>query len=112
MLVVGDGLGPAGFVTIHDDGDHKASIGLIAVSARARSRGVGVNLAKAAVDWAHHEGFTDISVVTQGCNVPAQRAFQRAGFITGNVAVWLHKWYTYPPADAIPFEAPAMEQRA
>jgi dTDP-4-amino-4,6-dideoxy-D-galactose acyltransferase len=93
VRMVGDGLGPAGFVTIHDDGDHQASIGLIAVAERARGRGVGLNLTRAAVDWAYHEGFTDISVVTQGCNVPAQRTFQRAGFITGNVAVWLHRWY-------------------
>jgi ribosomal protein S18 acetylase RimI-like enzyme len=93
VRMVNDGIGPAGFVTIHDDGEHRASIGLIAVAKRARSRGVGLNLTKAAVDWAYHEGFTDISVVTQGCNDAAQRTFQRAGFVTSNVAVWLHKWY-------------------
>jgi dTDP-4-amino-4,6-dideoxy-D-galactose acyltransferase len=93
VLMIGDGLGPAGFVTVHDDGDDAASIGLIALDERIRGRGMGTNLSRAAVTWAYDEGFKTISVVTQGCNVPAQRAFQRAGFITGNVAVWLHKWY-------------------
>jgi dTDP-4-amino-4,6-dideoxy-D-galactose acyltransferase len=93
VLMVGDGIGPAGFVTIHDDGDNEASIGLIAVSARCRGRGMGINLTRAAVDWAYREKFDAISVVTQGCNIVAQRTFQRVGFITNDVHVWLHKWY-------------------
>lgn len=93
VLMIGDGLGPAGFVTIHDDGDREASIGLIATAPRIRGRGMGLNLTHAAVDWAYRENFETITVVTQGCNIPAQRAFQRAGFVTESVDVWLHKWY-------------------
>jgi dTDP-4-amino-4,6-dideoxy-D-galactose acyltransferase len=54
---------------------------------------MGINLTRAAVDWAYREKFDAISVVTQGCNIVAQRTFQRVGFITNNVHVWLHKWY-------------------
>lgn len=92
VLMVGDGSGPAGFVTIHDDGD-SASIGLIAVAEHVRGQKMGSNLTRAAVNWAYRFGFPRITVVTQGANVPAQRAFQSAGFVTESTDIWLHKWY-------------------
>lgn len=92
ILMVGDGAGPAAFVTVRID-DEEASIVLIAVADDRRGIGVGVNLTRAAVNHAHSLGIPRISVVTQGCNIPAQRAFQGAGFVTSAVDVWLHKWY-------------------
>ena len=92
ILVVGDGLGPAGFVTVKMD-SAEASIVLIAVAEHARGRGVGLNLTRAAVDHAHRSGIPRISVVTQGCNIAAQRSFQGAGFATSSIDVWLHKRY-------------------
>lgn len=92
VLMIGDGSGPAGFVTVHVD-DNVASIGLIAVAERARGRRLGSGLTRAAVDWAHKQGVPRITVVTQGCNLASQRAFQRAGFVTEKVDVWMHKHY-------------------
>lgn len=84
--------GSTGFVTIHVDGS-EASIGLIAVHEDARGKQLGSSLSRAAVHWAFQQGLETISVVTQGCNIPAQRAFQSAGFVTRKTEVWLHKWY-------------------
>jgi ribosomal protein S18 acetylase RimI-like enzyme len=92
ILMVGDGGGPAGFVTI-DLRTEVASIVLIAVAEHARGRGIGANLARAAVNHAYHLGIPKISVVTQGCNIPSQRAFTAAGFRIESSSVWLHKWY-------------------
>lgn len=91
ILVVGDGRGPAGFVTIHRNDDN-ASIGLIAIAEHVRERGVGQSLASSAIGWAAQDGAKRMTVVTQGCNVPAQRAFQAAGFRTSQTDVWLHRW--------------------
>ncbi len=93
VLMVGDGLGPAGFVTVKMVPGDEASIVLIAVAEHARGRGIGENLTRAAVNHAHHAGIPRISVVTQGCNIPSQRAFQAAGFRVESSSVWLHKWY-------------------
>ncbi len=98
VLMVGDGGGPAGFVTVKmvpgpEASDVPASIVLIAVAEHARGRGLGENLTRAAVNLAHHAGFPRISVVTQGCNIPSQRAFQAAGFRIESSSVWLHNWY-------------------
>ncbi len=92
VLMVGDGDSPAGFVTVKFDGD-LASIVLIAVAEQHRGRGLGLNLTHAAVNYAYLRGFPKISVVTQGCNMASQRAFQAAGFRITEAAVWLHKWY-------------------
>ncbi len=92
VLMVGDGRGPAGFVTVKFDGD-QASIVLIAVAEHARGHGMGENLTRAAVNRAYERGAARISVVTQGCNIPSQRAFQAAGFRIESSSVWLHKWY-------------------
>ncbi len=82
---------PLGFITIHVDGD-EASIGLVAVAERGRGKGIGINLTAAAVNWAWEQNIPQIKVVTQGCNIPAQRVFQHAGFVTTKTDVWLHSW--------------------
>lgn len=92
ILMVGDGGGPAGFVTIEFEED-QASIILIAVAEHHRGHGMGLNLAKAAVNHAAEKGIPRIDVMTQGCNTKALRAFQGAGFFITDVWVWLHKWY-------------------
>lgn len=92
VLMIGDGDGPAGFVTVKMDTE-EAAIVLIAVADRARGRGMGTNLANAAIEHARSSGIPRITVVTQGCNIPAQRAFQHAGFVLESTDVWLHSWY-------------------
>lgn len=93
VLMVGDGGGAAGFVTVKMVPGEEASIVLIAVAEHARGRGMGKNLSHAAVNHAYHAGIPRISVVTQGCNIPSQRAFQAAGFRIESSSVWLHTWY-------------------
>jgi dTDP-4-amino-4,6-dideoxy-D-galactose acyltransferase len=95
VLMVGDGRGPAGFVTIRLSAE-EASIVLIAVDEGARGRGIGENLTRAAVNHVYHAGIPRITVVTQGGNIPSQRAFQAAGFRVESSSVWLHKWYVEP----------------
>lgn len=93
ILVVGDGDGPVGFVTIHVDAD-EASIGLIATAEHVRGKGIGRVLTASAIDWAYQQRIPHMTVVTQGCNIAAQRTFQGAGFRTSDVSVWLHRWYS------------------
>jgi GNAT superfamily N-acetyltransferase len=92
VLVADAGDAPAGYVSVHLDGDH-GSIGLIAVDAAARGRGLGEALARGAVGWCAREGATTMSVVTQGRNAAALRTFERAGFRAHSVGLWFHKWY-------------------
>ena len=91
---------PFGFVTVTRD-DRGAHIGLIAVVEWMRGRGWGRLLTDAARHYAAEVGEQRISVVTQGCNVAAQRAFQDCGFRTCDVSVWLHKHFRAKP-DAPP----------
>ena len=92
ILVLDDADGPVGFVTVHADDDH-AWIGIIAVAEHIRGSGGGVSLTQSAVDWAYHRKVPRISVATQACNIPAQRAFQRAGFLATKTDIWLHKHF-------------------
>jgi dTDP-4-amino-4,6-dideoxy-D-galactose acyltransferase len=86
---------PAGYVTgtIGEDGEGR--IGLFAVAADARGRGVGGALIAAVLDWFAARGADPVSVVTQGRNVRAQRLYQRFGMRTRSVELWFHRWW--PP---------------
>jgi len=85
---------PAGYVTCHlDRASSRGSIGLIAVSADARGNGLGRDLVLASLAWCCDEGATEVSVVTQGANVAAQRLFQSCGFRTYSTGLWFHRWY-------------------
>ena len=84
----------AGYVSCHaDEARGRGSIGLIGVGEAARGQGVGASLVNAAVAWSRGRGLPNVSVVTQGRNVQAQRLFQRCGFRTAAVDLWFHKWY-------------------
>jgi dTDP-4-amino-4,6-dideoxy-D-galactose acyltransferase len=83
-----------GYVTCDLDEDTRSgSIGLIAVAATERGAGLGDELVRGALHWMNERGATEARVVTQGANVAAQRAFQRAGFRTSSVKLWFHRWY-------------------
>lgn len=83
----------AGYVTLHRDGPAQARIGLLAVGSRARGRGVGVSLVRQALREAAAWGAGTLSVATQARNVPAQRLYQRCGFLTSSVGLWYHRWF-------------------
>jgi dTDP-4-amino-4,6-dideoxy-D-galactose acyltransferase len=83
---------PAGYITCHLDGSH-GQIGLLGVSASAQGKGLGSRLIGSALDWFYRHGAEEVSVVTQGRNVRAQRVYQRSGFITQSVQLWYHRWF-------------------
>jgi dTDP-4-amino-4,6-dideoxy-D-galactose acyltransferase len=83
---------PAGYVSLHDR-DGTGSIGLIGVDPDSRGRQLGRDLVLGAVRWCAERGLADVTVVTQGRNVPALRTFESCGFRTTDVGLWFHKWY-------------------
>jgi dTDP-4-amino-4,6-dideoxy-D-galactose acyltransferase len=71
---------------------YKGAIGLLGVDSAARGNGVGPALVNCAVEWFVGEGIQEVQVVTQGRNIPAQRMYQRCGFLTHSVQHWYHRW--------------------
>jgi dTDP-4-amino-4,6-dideoxy-D-galactose acyltransferase len=85
---------PIGHITCRLSGDKlHGQIGLVGVAASAQGRGVGRQLIKEALDWFAQQGAEVVDVVTQGRNVPAQRLYQSAGFVTHAAQLWYHKWF-------------------
>lgn len=81
---------PAGYVTCHLGDQETGSIGLIAVAANAQGSRLGQDLIHSALQWFADNGARLVTVVTQGRNTKAQRAYQRCGFITQSVRLWYH----------------------
>lgn len=85
---------PAGYVSCHvAPTTHKGSIGLVGVASWGQGQGAGSRLVMDALQWFRSREVRDVSVVTQGRNVAAQRLYQRGGFLTDSVQLWYHKWY-------------------
>lgn len=94
VLVAGPVGRPAGLVTCHlPKGADPARIGLVGVAEQEGGRGVGRELILGALGWFRHSGVRRIEVATQARNRPAQRLYQRCGFLTERVSLWYHKWY-------------------
>lgn len=91
VLVAEAGAGVSGYITCHQH-EAGASIGLFAVSEKARGTGVGSALLRAACAQAREQGASRAVVVTQGANPRAQRIYQRCGFITESLEFWFHRW--------------------
>lgn len=73
----------AGFVAISESWNGMAEIAEIAVDRAHRGRGIGQLLLSAAATWASRERFDFMRLETQADNVPACRAYARAGFVLG-----------------------------
>jgi dTDP-4-amino-4,6-dideoxy-D-galactose acyltransferase len=85
---------PIGYASCHLDAPgRKGQIGLVGVATEARGQGVGKCLVQAALDWFRNQGAQEVSVVTQGKNLAAQRLYQKCGFLSRNLELWYHKWY-------------------
>lgn len=94
VLVARAGDRAIGYVTLSVDRPARTGqIDLLAVDAASRGKRVGTILVDAAVAWAAAQDLKQITVVTQARNVPAQRLYQRAGFLTRSVQLYFHKWY-------------------
>jgi dTDP-4-amino-4,6-dideoxy-D-galactose acyltransferase len=92
VLVAEAGGGAAGYITCHVKEGGAGSIGLVAVAAEHRGKGLGRQLIEAALQYFRGEGVERVSVVTQGRNIESQRLYQRCGFLTAGVQVWYHYW--------------------
>lgn len=85
---------PSGYVTCHVECGHgKGRIGLVGVAEHARGHGAGKALVRRACAWLGKHGCERVQVVTQGRNVPAQRLYERVGFLTRSAQPWFHKWF-------------------
>jgi len=83
---------PVGYVTLNLR-EVESQIGLIAIAAGHQGAGLGRVLVEHSLDWARTKGARVMKVVTQGRNVPAQRLYQRCGFLTGSFELWYHRWF-------------------
>jgi len=94
VLVAGEGEDVDGYLTCHLPNSGSGQIGLVGVSEKAQGKGIGKDLVSHAIGWFVRQGIEDISVVTQGRNVRAQRLYQSCGFATRSVELWFHRWFS------------------
>jgi dTDP-4-amino-4,6-dideoxy-D-galactose acyltransferase len=80
-----------GFATIGIK-NGRANIGLIAVDADSRSKGIGAHLINAAVAKSKDWGVDQIDVVTQKDNIGACRFYERSGFVQEKIEHIYHIW--------------------
>lgn len=85
---------PVGYISCHLKPDGTGSIGLAGLASEARGKEVGTELVQAAQRWFVEKNVKQVSVVTQGRNVAAQRLYQRCGFSTQSLQLWYHRWFT------------------
>jgi dTDP-4-amino-4,6-dideoxy-D-galactose acyltransferase len=86
---------PQGYISCHlDPAGGEGQIDLLGVSEKMRGQGLGQRLVRTALGWLEGQGASLITVVTQGRNLQAQRLYQRCGFITRDLRLWYHKWYS------------------
>jgi dTDP-4-amino-4,6-dideoxy-D-galactose acyltransferase len=86
---------PVGYISCHLLNDKSVGqIGLLGVSSQASGRKIGQILVHHSLDWFAEEGVGKVRVVTQGRNIAAQRLYQRCGFLTCDVQLWYHKWFS------------------
>lgn len=81
----------AGFVTLGEK-NSRADIGIIAVDALHRGKGIGKSLLLSAEKWFIEKKYTSIQVVTQGENKPACRLYENCGFNIDKVEYFYHMW--------------------
>jgi len=93
VLVAGPLGAPTGYISCHRAAPASGRIGLLAVAAAARGRGLATRLIHAAQRWFAEHALETVTVVTQGRNVPAQRLYQRCGFVTHSQQLWYHAWF-------------------
>jgi dTDP-4-amino-4,6-dideoxy-D-galactose acyltransferase len=81
-----------GYVTCERPAGASARVGLLAVDATHRGRGIGEALVRSSLAWFAANDVALVHVVTQGTNIGAQRLYQRYGFRTDTVQLWYHRW--------------------
>jgi len=82
---------PIGVVTCKNESDH-GEIVLVGVSKGYSGREIASFILNHALCFFKENGFRKVRVVTQGGNVPAQRLYQKNGFVTYSTSVFFHLW--------------------
>jgi len=82
-----------GYISCHLLGEGKGNIGLVGVSQNSQGKSIGRLLIDSALNWFLEKNVTQVSVVTQGRNIKAQRLYQRCGFLTRSLQFWYHRWF-------------------
>ena len=105
VLVVGEPGRPKDYYR-HTKSEAKGQIGLVGVSRIARGRGIGQALLLESLHWFSGQGMASAEVATQGRNIPAQRLYQKCGFVTkeGQALVSSLVWRKM----SIPFNRPVL----
>lgn len=86
--------GAAGYVTCQFNAATRVGrIGLIAVAAEQQGRGAGRTLVEGALRRFAQAGCIEARVVTQACNLAAQRLYQAHGFRTAETHATFHRWF-------------------
>jgi dTDP-4-amino-4,6-dideoxy-D-galactose acyltransferase len=81
----------AGMITLSESVG-VASIGLVAVDATVRGRGIGSSLMRTAHRWMRSRGAREARVVTQLANTPACKLYERAGYSLIKLQHYYHFW--------------------
>lgn len=80
-----------GIATVGIHGDY-GKIGLVAVDAKSRGKGIATGLLSSVDAWLLGNGVERVEVVTQGDNVAARRLYEKSGFsVVSQIEVW-HAW--------------------
>jgi dTDP-4-amino-4,6-dideoxy-D-galactose acyltransferase len=87
----------AGYITCKSLEPKVGQIGLLAVDRGAAGLGLGSALIRGALEWLRDRANEEVLVVTQGRNIPAQRCYQRAGFMSQSLRLSYHRWFLPSP---------------
>jgi ribosomal protein S18 acetylase RimI-like enzyme len=80
----------AGIATLKDE-EERVVIDLIGVSAASQGRGVGTRLLQEVFRYARERERREVVVTTEGENVPANRLYQKNGFLVTEVSFVFHR---------------------
>lgn len=83
---------PVAYCSVKFMSDDLVQLGLVGVSNEHTGKGLGGKLIQNVCNSLIENGYKRIRVVTQGRNYPAQRLYQKSGFLTYSTELWYHKW--------------------
>jgi dTDP-4-amino-4,6-dideoxy-D-galactose acyltransferase len=91
VLVAEQDSRPAGYVCCHLKGG-SGQISLMGAIGGMKNQAVVRQLVHHALCWFQEREVRDVTVVTPGSNITAQRLYQRSGFLTRGTQLWYHLW--------------------